>query len=298
MYGIITEATIKIFSAPKCRRYGSVLFPDYSLGISFFREVARQRCPCASLRLVDNEQFVMGQAMKTKAESVWEVVTSKLARLYVTRWKGLDVHKMTAATCVFEGSEEEVEYQAKKLYAIATMFGGIPSGEENGKYGYRLTFAIAYLRDLAMDYSVIGESFETSVPWNMVEKLCRNVKSLLMREAKRHGIVYPILATSRVTQVYDSGACVYFYFGFNYRGLNGDPVEVYESIETAARNEILACGGSISHHHGVGKLRKHWVPSTVGEVGVSLLRAMKKELDPTNIFANHNLIDHDNKCKL
>jgi len=42
MYGIITEATIKIFSAPKCRRYGSVLFPDYSLGISFFREVARQ----------------------------------------------------------------------------------------------------------------------------------------------------------------------------------------------------------------------------------------------------------------
>lgn len=40
---------------------------------------------------MDNEQFVMGQAMKTKAESVWEVVTSKLARLYVTRWKGLDV---------------------------------------------------------------------------------------------------------------------------------------------------------------------------------------------------------------
>lgn len=119
-----------------------------------------------------------------------------------------------------------------------------------------------------------------------------------------------------MTQVYDSGACIYFYFGFNYRGLNGDPVEVYERIEVilaftsiaqaayacvlqiAARNEILACGGSISHHHGVGKLRKHWVTSTVGEVGVSLLRAMKKELDPTNVLANHNLIDLDNRSKL
>lgn len=40
---------------------------------------------------------------------------------------------------------------------------------------------ISLIQDLAMDYSVIGESFETSVPWNMVEKVCRNVKSLLMR---------------------------------------------------------------------------------------------------------------------
>jgi len=69
-------------------------------------------------------------------------------------------------------------------------------------------------------------------------------------------------------------------------------------LQTAARDEILACGGSISHHHGVGKLRKRWIPSTIGEVGVSLLRAMKKELDPTNTFANNNLIDLDRRSKL
>lgn len=53
---------------------------------------------------------------------------------------------MVAATCVFEGTKVEVDDCAGRLYAIAQQFGGVPSGEENGRYGYRLTFAIAYLR--------------------------------------------------------------------------------------------------------------------------------------------------------
>ena len=66
----------------------------------------------------------------------------------------------------------------------------------------------------------------------------------------------PRFVTCRVTQTYDAGACVYFYFAFNCTGVMGgeDPVHVYEKVEEAARGEILECGGSISHHHGVGKV--------------------------------------------
>ena len=60
-------------------------------------------------------------------------------------------------------------------------------------------------------------------------------------------------------------------------------------FQRAARDEILACGGSISHHHGVGKLRKKWLPSTVGEVGLSAMKALKNTLDPNNVFASGNL---------
>jgi len=49
---------------------------------------------------------------------------------------------------------------------------------------------------------------------------------------------------------------VYVYFGFLYDSSITDPVHVYEEIENAARDEILKNGGCISHHHGVGKLRK------------------------------------------
>uniref|UniRef100_A0A914CUT0 Alkylglycerone-phosphate synthase n=1 Tax=Acrobeloides nanus TaxID=290746 RepID=A0A914CUT0_9BILA len=144
-----------------------------------------------------------------------------------------------------------------------------------------------------MEYGIIGESFETSVPWDKVEKLCHNVKELLKREAIEQGVKYPVLASCRVTQVYDAGACIYFYFGFNYRGVE-NPLEVYDKIEIAARDEIIACGGSISHHHGVGKLRKRWLQPTIGSVGVSVLRSIKNELDPKNIFASNNLIDFHN----
>lgn len=93
----------------------------------------------------------------------------------------------------------------------------------------------------------------------------------------------------RVTQTYDAGCVIYFYFAFNY-GDTKNPVELYEKIEEKARDEILANGGSISHHHGVGKLRKKWYPSTVSDVGVALFKAAKNELDPNNIFATDNML--------
>lgn len=63
-----------------------------------------------------------------------------------------------------------------------------------------------------------------------------------------------------------------------------------------AREEILAVGGSISHHHGVGKVRARWYPQQVSEVGVKLYELAKEKLDPQNIFANGNLLHK--KCHL
>ncbi|WKY03083.1 hypothetical protein Q1695_016407 [Nippostrongylus brasiliensis] len=288
--GVVTEATIKLFPLPEVKHYGSLVFPDFEHGVAFFREVARQRIQPASLRLMDNTQFIMGQALKVASTSFWASLKSSMSRLYITKWKGFHVDEMCAATCVFEGSADEVANEERRLYGLADKFKGVVGGEENGKFGYRLTFAIAYLRDLGMEYGVIGESFETSVPWDKVLNLCRNVNELIKRQAKALGVQYPVLASCRVTQIYDAGACVYFYFGFNGRGVS-DPLEVYEKIETAARDEIIACGGSISHHHGVGKLRKQWMLTSQGAVGISLLKAIKAELDPANVFASANLID-------
>jgi len=92
-----------------------------------------------------------------------------------------------------------------------------------------------------------------------------------------------------VTQVYDTGAVVYVYFGFLYQGLP-DPVAVYSQIEDAARDEIMKYGGSISHHHGVGKLRKKFMPRSVGTTGIEILKGLKQTIDPNNVFATGNLI--------
>lgn len=74
-----------------------------------------------------------------------------------------------------------------------------------------------------------------------------------------------------------------------YRGL-ADPIASYMAVEDAARDEIIACGGSISHHHGVGKLRKQFVPRTVTPVGIGTIKSVKQYLDPDNIFGSGNLV--------
>lgn len=69
-----------------------------------------------------------------------------------------------------------------------------------------------------------------------------------------------------------------------------DPVLTYHHIETIARDTIMASGGSISHHHGVGKLRAHWYEKHTSKTVLSLYNVSKKMLDPNNVFANGNLI--------
>lgn len=152
---------------------------------------------------------------------------------------------------------------------------------------FKLT-SIVSRQDLALRYRIVAESFETSVPWDRCEALCENVKERVRRECAQLNITH-FLVSCRVTQTYDAGACVYFYFGFKYT-THGDPVHIYEEIESRARDECLANGGSISHHHGVGKLRSQWYPQSVSAVGVDLYRATKRELDPRNIFAVGNLL--------
>lgn len=250
-------------------------------------QVAKQRCQPASIRLMDNEQFKFGQALRP--EPSWGgVILQGLKHAYITRIKGFSWDRLCVATLLFEGhSASEVAAQEKRIYEIAKNFSGIPAGSTNGERGYTLTFVIAYIRDLGLEFGILSESFETSVPWNRASALCRNVKARVVHSCNQYGIKRYFISC-RVTQTYDSGCCIYFYMAFKYRGLK-DPIGTYEAIEEIAREEILACGGSLSHHHGVGKMRAKFYPEAVGEAGVSLYRATKKHLDPNNVFAAGNL---------
>ncbi|CAF0750522.1 unnamed protein product [Didymodactylos carnosus] len=291
--GIITEVVLKIRPLPQCKKYGSIVFPDFESGVECLREIARLRCAPASIRLLDNEQFVFGQALATDSKGIIHSLMDNIKKLYITKIKGFDVNRMCAATLLFEGLKNDVNQREKFVYDIAQKYNGIPAGEENGLKGYTLTFMIAYLRDIGLDHKVVAESFETSVPWDRVIDLCRNVKRCIVNECLKYGVKYPPFASCRVTQMYDAGCCVYFYFVMNYNNLSADPIDVYEKIEEAARNEVLANGGSLSHHHGIGKIRTKWIRQAVGDLGVGAMLSVKQYLDPKNIFGNKNLIPGD-----
>jgi len=287
--GVITEAVIKIRPLPECTQYGSMIFPDFKSGVACLHEIAMKQIAPVSIRLVDNKQFQFGQALKHPKTSWRHQLVDKAKKWYVLNRRKFDPEVMVAATLLFEGTRASVRAQEKEIYAVARKYGGMKAGEENGIRGYFLTYMIAYLRDFGFNYRFIAESFETSVPWDNVLLLCQNVKQQIIDDLKNYTQATPFVSC-RVTQLYDSGACVYFYFGFLWGGLE-DPVKIFSKIEHNARNEILKQNGSLSHHHGIGKLRRSWMEETIGTVGMKMLKGLKTSVDPNNIFGSGNLIN-------
>ena len=107
---------------------------------------------------------------------------------------------MCACTLLFEGTKEEVERQKNNIFKISPIYYGMVAGAQNGKNGYNLTFAIAYLRDLLTDYSMIGESLETACPWDKIHLVCEGAKNRCLEAAAKRGfdptrIVYSFRVT-------------------------------------------------------------------------------------------------------
>ncbi|HEY8493904.1 MAG TPA: FAD-binding oxidoreductase [Myxococcota bacterium] len=285
--GIITQAVVKLFPLPERQVYGSIVFPDFPSGVAFLYELQQTGDVPASVRLVDNLQFQLSQMLKPRKRGLARLV-SHAEKLFVTRIKGFDVERMTACTLVFEGAREEVAAQQKRTYAIARRHGGFPGGAANGERGYQLTFGIAYLRDWILNHYLIAESFETSVPWSRALELCEAVKERIRAEHAARGLPGKPFVTCRVTQLYPTGVCVYFYFAFYFKGVSGDPSAIYAEIEHAAREEVLARGGSLSHHHGIGKIRQPFVGRIASPGLQAFARELKRAVDPTNVFGAGN----------
>lgn len=286
-YGIVTTAIVKLFDLPEVQRYGSVLFPTLRHGLEFLYDLQRAGVVPASVRVMDNTQFQFGQALKPASSGLAHKAKSKIERAFVERIKGFDVEKMAAATIVFEGTKEEVDYQERELYRIAAGHGGMKAGATNGERGYQLTFSIAYIRDLTFEHYAIAESFETSVPWSQAMELYERVQARVIKEHAQRRLPGKPFFTGRITQVYPTGVVIYFYMGFYTKGVD-DPVRHYSEMEHACREEILAAGGSLSHHHGVGKIRQDFVKKIYSEGGLAVQRAVKEALDPNNLFGTNN----------
>ncbi len=285
--GIVTSAIVKIFPLPERIEHDALLFPSFEDGVAFLNDLSQSGAVPASVRLVDNLQFQLSQTLRGPANGL-QAARRSAERWFVTKVRGLDPTKMVACTLLFEGAEDEVRRQMQTVRRLSKRRGAMRAGSENGKKGYQLTFGIAYIRDFVLKYGVLAESFETSVEWSRALELCARVKARVAREAEARGVKGPPFITCRVTQVYQTGVCIYFYLGLNDDDL-ADPLGTYGAVEHAARDEILQCGGALSHHHGVGKRRQGFLPEVHSPVALQWLRALKKSVDPKNVFGIGNL---------
>lgn len=286
--GLITRAVIRIHALPEVKEYGSYVFRDFKTGTAFMYDLMRAGVLPASIRLVDNVQFRFGQALKARPTGQ-EKLMSRIQQTFLESVKGFDLRQMSAATVVMEGSAAEVEFQKSEIKRIAALHGGVSGGAHNGQRGYMLTYAIAYIRDFLTDYHIIGETYETTVPWSQIHEVIEAVEKRSTEMHREFGLPGRSYVSPRITQLYHTGVCIYFTHGFSARGVE-NPDRVFAAIEHEMRETIMAHGGSISHHHGVGKLRRDFVSQTLTPTAIEVLREMKTASDPTNVFGIANNI--------
>lgn len=145
IFGIITEAVVKIYPLPPVKRYGSVIFHDFISGLDFMRDTAKLGCQPASLRLVDNLHYEMGAMLRQSKGIVLDAVES-LKKSYLANVKRYDFSSIAIATFLYEGEKEEVDQNEKNIRELAKKHAGYYAGEHYGKMAYEMTFVIAYIR--------------------------------------------------------------------------------------------------------------------------------------------------------
>ena len=285
--GIITSATIKIWPLPESTEFDSVILPDFGQGILFARDVAKlgPHAP-ASVRLLDNDHFRLGQALHAES-SLFETAVRQITMRLSPALQIASKVSAVCATVLFEGTFDEVRDQKKRLRQIVVKHGGVQVGPRVGRAGYELTFSIAYLRDFALTYNFLGDSFETFAPWSKLDKIISATKGRIRKEHRERCLPGTPFIASRVTQLYHEGVCVYFYVCMNIEGIEC-PSLLLSEIEHAAREEILVLGGSLSHHHGIGKIRTPFLDVIYSEGYRAALASVKISIDPENIFGARN----------
>jgi alkyldihydroxyacetonephosphate synthase len=284
--GLITRAIIRIHRLPEVKKYGSYVFRDFKTGTAFLYDLMQVGALPASIRLVDNVQFRFGQALKARP-SGQDKLMSRIQQTFLESIKGFDMREMSAVTIVIEGTAAEVAYQEEQIKRVASRHGGVSGGAHNGQRGYMLTYAIAYIRDFLTDYHIIGETYETTVPWSRIHEVIAAVEKRSQEMHRAAGLPGRSYVSPRITQIYRTGVCIYFTHGFSTKGV-ARPDEVFAEIEHAMRETIMAHGGSISHHHGIGKLRRDFMSQTLTPASIDLLREIKEGVDPTNVFGIGN----------
>jgi alkyldihydroxyacetonephosphate synthase len=288
---IILNATIKIKKLPEKKMYDSYVVPNWEIGTRFLKEVKETGSLPASLRMVDNLQFQFGQALKPVKGNIKELI-SKLQKRFL-KLLGYDLEKICAMTIVYEGSSDECKSIKKRLDKIAKKYGSMSGGSENGRAGYNLTNAIAYIRDFANTMHVFGDTFETSVPWNRVSDAGDIIVQALkdthtrLKKGREDILRGEIFVSYRITQLYETGVCMYFTYAY-YCYQFEDIEYVQKEIESTLKDSVGKCNASLSHHHGIGKLKNTYHYKSQNPHLIQMTSGLKDLLDPNNIICSRN----------
>ena len=189
------------------------------------------------------------------------------------------------AITAFEGTEAHVASRHAETRDLLTAMGGTSLGEGPARAWEHGRFNAPYLRDALLSAGALCETLETATNWSNVPALKAAVTDALTRSLADSGT--PALVLCHISHVYPTGASLYFTVVAAQRG---NAIEQWRAAKAAASDAMVRTGATITHHHAVGADHRPWMRDEIGDLGVTMLRAVKAALDPAGILNPGKLI--------
>jgi alkyldihydroxyacetonephosphate synthase len=277
-FGVITELALGVRPRPEVTHYEGMFFEGFEQGAQALRLMAQERRAPDIARLSDEEETRMSVALAGDGG-----IKERAGRGYI-RARGY------AGGCLailgWEGQEEDVGRRRGDCLTLLRRGGGLPLGTAPGRAWAAGRFAAPYLRDALLDRAVMVDTVETAAPWSALHRLRAAIAGALRTSLTERGT--PPLVLCHISHLYESGASLYF--TFLARQEEGREIDQWWAAKSAASEAIVANGGTITHHHAVGRDHAPWLGRELGELGVDVLRAVKSRLDPTGIMNPGKLV--------
>ena len=189
----------------------------------------------------------------------------------------------------WEGEPDDVERRRSVTRTLLRENGGVSLGSRPGQSWLRSRYEGPYQRDVLLDHDVMVETLETAATWTDLMMLWGRVGDALRVALGERGT--PALVGAHISHLYPNGASLYF--TFLARREDGAEIDQWRAAKAAACDAIVAAGGTITHHHAVGRDHAPWMADEVGDLGLEVLRAAKSRLDPAGIMNPGKLLPED-----
>jgi alkyldihydroxyacetonephosphate synthase len=259
--GVITSVTVRIRPLPQVKVYEGWRFASFAEGAAALRRLAQDGPRPTVLRLSDETETLIGLA---QPDAIGSAGSSSAG---------------CTAIAGYEGTEDDTARRRERAAAVLRECGGEYLGEEPGQRWAHGRFSAPYLRDSLLDAGAFAETLETATFWSRIPELYDSVRQALTATLAEAGT--PPLVMCHISHVYENGASLYFTV---VSAQGEEPVAHWTPAKEAANEAILAAGGTITHHHGVGTDHRDWYVREAGPLGIEALRAVKHALDPAGLL--------------
>ncbi|WP_432559304.1 FAD-binding oxidoreductase [Granulicoccus sp. GXG6511] len=286
--GVITEATVNVHRLPEERVILAYFFPDWPTGLKAMQAVSKSEADVLVARCSDDRETAFSFSTQKKQKGLKKVVTEGVFKVLERR--GWDMDKLCMSFIGFEGSKEHVKRQKEIVKKVVTAHGGMVVGKGPGALYDQKKFDTPYLRDFLLDRGAAADVSETAAPYSKLQTLYDNTIAAAekaMAEVDCRGYIMCHLSHN-----YHSGACLYFTFAI--ADMSADVLVKYDHVKRAIQQSFIDNGGTLSHHHGVGREHAPWMAQDISPAGEAMISDLIASVDPKDNL-NPGVIVHTGK---